>query len=111
LSVSCRIEKRDFVNPREEQEPTPITLGFERPNYLHSQGQTEMTMPTKKPSTQKETPPWDKKNPRKRAGAPSKHLTHDQKAEAKKSAKAAGRPYPNLVDNMRVARKKSEPAK
>ncbi|RUP00530.1 hypothetical protein [Hyphomicrobium sp.] len=48
--------------------------------------------------------PWDKKNPRAKAGK-SRHLTASQKARAKKTAKKAGRPYPNLVDNMRVAKK------
>ena len=45
---------------------------------------------------------WDKKNPRKK----SKTLTTKQKAAAKARAKKAGRPYPNLVDNAAVARKK-----
>ena len=46
---------------------------------------------------------WDKPRP-KGLGAP-KALTPAKKAAAKKSAKAAGRPYPNLVDNMRMAKK------
>ena len=44
---------------------------------------------------------WDTKNPKKT----SKKLTPAQKTAAKKS-KAAGRPYPNLVDNAAVAKKK-----
>ena len=44
---------------------------------------------------------WDKKNPVKK----SKALTPAQKARAKARAKAAGRPYPNLVDNAAVSRK------
>jgi len=32
-------------------------------------------------------------------------LSSKQKAQAKARAKAAGRPYPNLVDNAAVARK------
>jgi hypothetical protein len=47
---------------------------------------------------------WDKKNPKKE----SKPLTDKQKAEAKARAKKAGRPYPNLIDNMAVARKKKK---
>jgi len=47
---------------------------------------------------------WDKKRP-KDLGAPKK-LAPAKKAKAKAMAKAAGRPYPNLVDNMRAARKK-----
>lgn len=45
---------------------------------------------------------WDKPNPAKK----SKPLTPAKKAAAKAAAKKAGRPYPNLVDNMRMARKK-----
>jgi hypothetical protein len=47
---------------------------------------------------------WDKKRP-KDLGA-SKPLTPAKKAKAKAMAKAGGRPYPNLVDNMRAARSK-----
>jgi hypothetical protein len=47
--------------------------------------------------------PWDRKNPRKKSGT-SKGLTPAQKAEARARARAAGRRYPNLVDNMAVAR-------
>lgn len=49
--------------------------------------------------------PWKRSNPRKRAGKASKHLTPAKKAAAKARAKRAGRPYPNLVDNMRMAKK------
>lgn len=45
---------------------------------------------------------WDKPNPKKK----SKPLTPEQKATAKAKAKKAGRKYPNLIDNMAVARKK-----
>lgn len=45
---------------------------------------------------------WDKPNPNKK----SKKLSPAKKAAAKASAKAAGRPYPNLIDNMKAARKK-----
>jgi hypothetical protein len=45
---------------------------------------------------------WDKKNPKKK----STPLTPAQKAQAKARAKAAGRPYPNLVDNAAVAKRK-----
>ncbi len=46
---------------------------------------------------------WDTKNPKPKKKR--KKLTPGQKAAAKRRAKAAGRPYPNLVDNMAVARK------
>jgi len=50
---------------------------------------------------------WDKKNPNKT----STKLTSAQKAAAKARAKAAGRKYPNLVDNAAVARKVKKAAK
>ena len=49
--------------------------------------------------------PWKRKNPKKAAGRSTK-LSAGQKASAKRSAKKAGRTYPNLVDNMRAAKKK-----
>ena len=49
----------------------------------------------------KKTAFWDKKNPKKT----SKKLTPVQIKSAKARAKAAGRKYPNLVDNAAVARK------
>jgi hypothetical protein len=45
---------------------------------------------------------WNKPRP-KSLGKPEK-LTSKEKASAKRMAKAAGRPYPNLVDNMRAAK-------
>jgi len=51
----------------------------------------------------KSKPVWDKKRP-KGLGSPKK-LTSAQKSKAKAAAAKAGRPYPNLVDNMRAARK------
>jgi hypothetical protein len=50
---------------------------------------------------------WDKKNPKKT----STRLTSAQKAAAKARAKAAGRKYPNLVDNAAVARKAKKKGK
>ena len=49
----------------------------------------------------KKTAYWDKPNPNKK----SKKLTPKQKTAAKARAKAAGRPYPNLVDNAAAKRK------
>ena len=46
---------------------------------------------------------WDKARPKK-LGKPKK-LSSAKKSAAKAAAKAAGRPYPNLIDNMRMARK------
>jgi len=46
---------------------------------------------------------WDK--PRPKDLGKSKKLSPAKKKAAKAAAKAAGRPYPNLIDNMRMARK------
>lgn len=48
-------------------------------------------------------PVWDKKRPAS-LGKPKK-LSPASKSQAKRMAARAGRPYPNLVDNMRAARK------
>ena len=45
---------------------------------------------------------WDKQRP-KSLGAPKK-LSPAKKASAKAMAKAAGRPYPNMMDNIRAAK-------
>jgi hypothetical protein len=47
---------------------------------------------------------WDKPNPNKK----SKALTPKQKSAAKARAKAAGRPYPNLVDNAAAKKTKKK---
>jgi len=47
---------------------------------------------------------WETPRP-KSLGKP-KTLAPKKKSAAKAMAKKAGRPYPNLVDNMRAARKK-----
>lgn len=46
-------------------------------------------------------PLWEKKAPK---GTEHKALTPAKKAAAKARAKAAGRPYPNAVDNIAAAR-------
>lgn len=55
---------------------------------------------------QKKQSPWERAAPK---SAHHNKLTPAEKAAAKRKAKRAGRPYPNLVDNMRAAAKK--PAK
>lgn len=47
---------------------------------------------------------WEKPNPKKK----STPLTASQKTAAKARAKKAGRPYPNLVDNAAVRRKRGK---
>jgi hypothetical protein len=53
-------------------------------------------------ATKRKQQPWKKPAPRK-----SRHtkLSSKSKAKAKASARRAGRPYPNLGDNMNVAKK------
>jgi hypothetical protein len=55
--------------------------------------------------------PWSKSNPRKKSGKASKHLSPSKKKAAKARAKRAGRPYPNLIDNMAAASKKKSAKK
>lgn len=56
--------------------------------------------------------PWNRSNPKERSGQSAQHLSPQQKAAAKRAAKKAGRPYPNLVDNMHAAEAaKKAPAK
>ena len=60
-------------------------------------------------ATRKRKAPWNRAAPRR---AKHKKLSGKQKSVARRRAKKAGRPYPNLVDNMRAARgKKRKKAK
>lgn len=51
----------------------------------------------------KTKPVWAKARPK--SLGESKPLSPSAKSSAKAAAAKAGRPYPNLVDNMRAARK------
>lgn len=51
-------------------------------------------------------PVWEKSRP-KDLGAPKK-LSPAKKTAAKAAAKKAGRPYPNMIDNIRAAAKKAK---
>ena len=55
----------------------------------------------------KRSKPWKKPAPKK---ASHTKLSPSEKQAAKRSAKRAGRPYPNLVDNMKVAARKKKAA-
>lgn len=48
--------------------------------------------------------PWNSPNPKPKGKR--KSLSSAQKASAKAMAKKGGRAYPNLVDNMRAAKRK-----
>jgi hypothetical protein len=48
---------------------------------------------------------WDTKSPKDHE---TKHLDKKHIAQAKARARAAGRPYPNLVDNAAIARSKGK---
>lgn len=52
----------------------------------------------------KKPPVWKTADPTKK----DKKLSPKAKASAKAMAKAAGRPYPNAVDNIRASRKKGK---
>ena len=56
------------------------------------------------PSRSSSLPPWKRKNPNPK----SRKLTPKQRHEARTRARAAGRRYPNLVDNMAAARKRNK---
>jgi hypothetical protein len=49
-------------------------------------------------------PVWEKARPK--SLAKPKELTPKQKASAKQRAQRAGRQYPNLIDNMAIAKGK-----
>jgi len=54
--------------------------------------------------------PWKRPNPRQKTKT-SRPLTEEQKKAARERARQAGRPYPNLVDNMWAARQPSTDTK
>ena len=53
----------------------------------------------------KRSKPWKKPAPKKTSHT---KLSSSEKQAAKRSAKRAGRPYPNLVDNMKVASRRKK---
>lgn len=55
----------------------------------------------KEATTTSDTPVWEKPGPK----GKSKKLSPEQITKARARARAAGRPYPNLVDNMAVSKK------
>jgi len=52
----------------------------------------------------KEKKVWETPDPTKK----DKKLSSSKKSAAKARAKAAGRPYPNLIDNMAAAKRKNK---
>jgi len=68
---------------------------------------------TKKAASRKVKVPWKRPAPKKKG--PGKKLSSGSKSSAKARAKRAGRPYPNLIDNMAVSKnqnaKKRSPRK
>ncbi len=54
-------------------------------------------------TTKVETPVWEKPHPN--SSTKSTKLSAKQKTSAKNTAAKAGRPYPNMVDNMNTAKK------
>jgi hypothetical protein len=68
-------------------------------------------MPKAKTPASKSKPPWRKPNPKAKAKSAARKLTPAEKSAAKARAAKAGRPYPNLVDNMAVANSRKSSAK
>lgn len=66
-----------------------------------------MRLATQRVMATKKKAPWKRPAPKKAGRKRGKHLTAAQKTRAKKRAKRAGRPYPNLIDNMREAAKRT----
>ena len=62
----------------------------------------------KKKSSQK---PWNQSTKTKKAKSKNTKLSANSKTKAKRAAKKAGRPYPNLVDNMNAAKKQRKQSK
>jgi len=67
-------------------------------------------MPAAKKKTSARKPPWHRSNPKAKTKK-SRKLTPAQKSAAKSRAEKAGRPYPNLVDNMAVAKQANRQTK
>ena len=65
-------------------------------------------MATSRKKSARKKAPWNKAAPKKSGHT---KLTPAKKARAKRSAKRAGRRYPNLVDNMRAASRRPKPRK
>ena len=85
-----------------EDYETPVTTGkLASPD--HYSAIKDIALNTKNRNLIKEgknsSPPWGKSNPNKK----HHHLTPAQKVNAKRRAKAAGRPWPNWVDNVAAA--------
>jgi hypothetical protein len=82
----------------------PARIDHERALCGHLQGaimSERKSVPKKKPAAKAKAEPWDEPNPK--GAGEHHHLSPKAKASAKRHASAAGRPYPNLVDNMRAA--------
>jgi len=62
----------------------------------------------RKKSEKDKDAPWNKPAPKKQNGGGKSKLTEAQIAEARERAEKAGRRYPNLIDNMYVAKKAKE---
>lgn len=63
-------------------------------------------------ASSKRAAPWARPKPKKVQKRGTKHLSTAQKKRAKQRARRAGRPYPNMVDDMQEARKsRAKPSK
>ena len=100
---TCALRRSRASDPRDRRDPR---LGLNRQSSGEGQGRGMCE------AQHSSAPLWKKKrkNSAKTSGR-SRKLTRAQKAEARRRARKAGRPYPNLVDNMAAARNTKKRAK
>jgi hypothetical protein len=70
----------------------------------HAKCSFRLQVPSGRVMPSKRQKPWKRPNPKPSGRRTT--LSRGQQVAAIKSARKAGRPYPNLVDNMRMAKKK-----
>ena len=106
LNVGASVDPRMQVSQMQAQyQRGPFSVGAQYQPGAGVSGGVEYRQPFAKGGLAVK-PVWDKERP-KDLGDP-KDLSAKKKKSAKARAKAAGRPYPNFVDNMAAARKKGK---
>jgi hypothetical protein len=90
-----------------EDYQTPVTTGkLASPNHYYAIKDIALNTKNRNLTIKEDKKPWNSPNPNKK----HHHLSPAKIAIAKARAKAAGRPYPNLVDNMAVAKESLDDA-
>ncbi|MEA5125840.1 DNA-binding protein [Xanthomonas floridensis] len=98
-AASKTAARKATANKRPAKKTTTRKTATRRP----AASKSASTRSTANNSAGKASVPWNTPNPKRTSRKRS--LSPAQTTQAKQRAKAAGRPYPNLVDNMAVARK------